>query len=100
MQTAKKGNKKAGERLKAFRLHFNWTREDLAYKSGVSVRTIYNYEELGIPADAAKIYPLCQALGRHIAEVQGMSILDIEQLIFNFEDLPPRLRRKVFDFLL
>lgn len=77
-------NKIAGQRLMKFRKQMNWTRGDLAYESGVSVRTIYNYERLGIPDDPRKLWPICRAMQLHISDVLGVSIFDIEDLL---EDL-------------
>ena len=80
-----KRNLLAGKRLKKFRIQMNWTRDDLAYASGVSVRTIYNYEVRGLPVDERKLWSLCKAMNIHIADILGVSLLNIEDLLLDQE---------------
>ena len=73
----------AGERLKDFRKKMGWTRDDLAYAACVSVRTIFNYETLGIPKNWTKLGRICAALGIHLDEILGHSAFGIEERLLD-----------------
>lgn len=61
--------------LRALRKNQGLSRTELAYKAGVSEKTIYRVET-GQPVRRETLARICNVLGVSVNEVEGLNILD------------------------
>lgn len=74
----------SGNRLKQFRRKRNWTRDDLEIESAgeITARTIFNWENEGIPANVQKkkIEAVCNALGITLEDLEKIETEYLQEL--------------------